>query len=154
MAAQTKPPQDLSPDLKQIYDRVMNASAQGSTTPQPPSTPTTVATPQAESVKPSTPQTPNNSQPTMPSVPPASPTPPTPTAPQEPFLTSAAPRPLQGSVGVKSFSINKDDKEKNNAVKPGGEKKGLSKNLIIVLGIIFFGFWTFFWVVFFFNPFG
>lgn len=149
MAAPNKPPQDLSPDLKQIYDRVMNTPAKGAPTPPPPTQPaapppnsttpppfTAVASPNPNAQKP--------------------PTPPTTTSEPEdqPFLTSAPPRPLQGSIGVKSFSLGKENKEsKPTANATSTDKKGISKTLIIILGVIFFAAWIFFWVVFFFQPF-
>lgn len=157
MPDSNKPPQDLSPDLKQIYDRVMNTPAKGSSaTPPPPTfspTPTVppVTSPQNQSVPPVTPQS-RPSQDLNPTIPPQ---PPMQNAEPEPFLTSAPPRPLQGSVGVRSFALGKEKKTEAKSILAGTkeEKKGMSKVLIAILIGIFFVAWSFFWVVFFFNPF-
>lgn len=158
MPDSNKPPQNLSPDLKQIYDRVMNTPANGgSATPPPPPastpTPTTppVASPQNQTVPPVAPQP----KPSLEINPTISPQPPMQSAEPEPFLTSAPPRPLQGSVGVKSFALGKEKKAESSPAPAGAkeEKKGMSKVLIAILIGIFFIAWSFFWVVFFFNPF-
>ncbi len=150
MAAQNKTPQNLSPDLKQIYDRVMNTPAKTPATPPPPSTnPPVAQTPPAtipETKQGTIQQNPATENPTVLPQPPME----TPTA-QEPFLTSTPPRPPVESTGIKSFSLNNLGDNKNKNVE--GAKKGISKTLIIILGIIFFVAWTFFWIVFFFKPF-
>lgn len=147
-----KPPQNLSPDLKQIYDRVMNTPAKGGTpTPTPPPPPP--AAPAAPSTPPVAPESP---KPAGVGINPAiSSQPPMQNLENEPFLTSAPPRPLQTSVGVKSFALGKEKKVDSSPAPAGAkeEKKGMSKVLIAILIGIFFAAWTFFWVVFFFNPF-
>jgi len=157
MPDSNKAPQNLSPDLKQIYDRVMNTPAKGgsATSPPPPthpSTPPPVITPQNQTVAPIVDNQPKPSVGINPTIPPQ---PPMQSVESEPFLTSAPPRPLQGSVGVKSFALGKEKKEDSKPATAGTatEKKGMSKVLIAILIGIFFVAWTFFWVVFFFNPF-
>jgi len=153
MPTSGKPNQDLSPDLKQIYDRVMNTPAKGVTATPPPaaavtSPPTPVTSPAPDPL--STPgSNPIPPKPIAPS-PTQSATPPVETAP---FLTSSPPRPLQGSVGVKSFAMGKEAKPTENPIIANAEKKGMSKILVIVLLGVFFAAWIFFWVVFFFKPF-
>jgi len=165
MPDSNKAPQNLSPDLKQIYDRVMNTPAKGgSVTPPPPSTPTStpppIATPTASPANPPqsvtvAPIVDNQPKPSAEINPTIPPQPPMQSVENEPFLTSAPPRPLQRSVGVKSFALGKEKKEDSKPAIAGTatEKKGMSKVLIGILIGIFFIAWTFFWVVFFFNPF-
>ncbi len=159
MTDQNKPPQNLSPDLKQIYDRVMNTPAKGGATPTPPPPAQAAPVPPQPKTPATDSQNPPSSVPAGQKVaapsdnPSIQPQPPIQSAEtSQPFLTSAPPRPLQGSVGVKSFALGKDKKEEPKA-QASGEKKGLSKTLIIILAVIFFVAWSFFWVVFFFNPF-
>jgi len=160
MTDTNKTPQNLSPDLKQIYDRVMNTPATKS--PSAPTTPAPVTPPAV----PPTPPTAANRDMTHPTAPAmAKPEASNPSViPQSPmanvappasndFLSSTPPRPLQGSVGVQSFSLGKDKKEETKTEDVKSEKKGISKSLIIILGVVFFAAWTFFWVVFFFQPF-
>ena len=158
MADQNKTPQNLSPDLKQIYDRVMNTPAAkpaptapaAMTPPAIPTTPPATASPDISRPTPPAPPKPEVANPSViPQSPMANVAPPT----SNDFLSSTPPRPLQGSVGVQSFSLGKDKKEetKIDDVKP--EKKGISRSLIIILGVVFFAAWTFFWVIFFFQPF-
>ncbi len=158
MDTQNKTPQNLSPELKQIYDRVMNTPAKGAPNTTPPPPVSSVPTPQTAAPAPITVSTtspaPQGLTPSATANPIIILQPPTQSADlNQPFLTSTPPRPLQGSVGVKTFSMGKENKEVN---KPEGAiavKKGISKTLIIILAAVFFAAWTFFWVIFFFNPF-
>ncbi|HRN96606.1 MAG TPA: hypothetical protein PLD54_04120, partial [Candidatus Levybacteria bacterium] len=74
---------NLKPELKEIYERVMNTNPSARTTPPPVS--------DSKPVQPAV-TTPQKS-------PETAPTPPTPSpvAPQEPFLTSSAPRAINDS---------------------------------------------------------
>src|SRR3989344_9107637 len=119
MPDSNKPPQDLSPDLKQIYDRVMNTPAKGGTPtptppPPPPAAPTAPSTP---------PVAPESTKPAGGGINPAvSSQPPMQNLENEPFLTSAPPRPLQTSVGVKSFALGKE-KKGDSIPAPAGAKE-------------------------------
>lgn len=134
---------NLSPELKEIYDRVMNTSA----TPKPNVTPTppTQTPPQAD--KPSHPE----NQPahaaapsempkpgiSMPSIPDAA----------DQALTSSPPRPASTVDGTKPFSFSGTASTSKNDAKPGEKKSKISLPILIILGIAFIAVWGVFWLV-------
>lgn len=125
---------NLTPELKEIYDRVMNTSA-GSKTPTAPSS------------LPTTPPAANNP---LPPTPAPSPSISIPTAPEtaDEALTSSPPRPVSAMDGTKPFSFSgtaHTTEEANGTAK----KKGLSLSILILLGIVFVSVWTFFCLVIF-----
>lgn len=158
---------NLTPELKEIYDRVMNTSnapktavnpAQGQI-PQVPPIPQnpTVSSPQAPSmpsvgapIQADQPQNTALQQPQMDAAPqmpplPGAPAMPPPT-PAEEALTSAPARPLSEG-GAFAFNGN----AKTASAPQAGEKKKarISKPILIVLGVVFVVVWGVFWAIIF-----
>lgn len=134
---------NLSPELKEIYDRVMNTSAapKPSTPPTPP--PHVEAPSSAHPTPPSqalheTPPAPHTSAGiTMPSLPDSA----------DQALTSSPPRPVSIADGTKPFSFSGTASAPKEEAKPGGKKSGISLPILIVLGIAFIAVWGVFWLV-------
>lgn len=153
--------QNLTPELKEIYDRVMNTPAGATGAAAAPTTPTS-PNPVTGTVPPvNTTQTP---PPAPAPIPAASAIPEaTPAVDSSEYLSSAQPRPLQ-DIGTKPFSFSGKvvtattaDAPKpaanapTAAVQPAAAssapKKGLSTPVVVVLFIAFALVWTFFWLV-------
>lgn len=170
--------QNLTPELKEIYDRVMNTAAKpvvpvpptgskaatstiGATTPEAPKTP--AAEKPLTATAATTPPVPINAPPTLPDV--ADQTATTQVGGDDAgssgeFLSSVSPRPLQ-DIGVKSFSFSgkkvtattADEINAKAADQTAGggvpqAKKGISKPILIALMFVFIIVWAVFWAVF------
>lgn len=168
--------QNLTPELKEIYDRVMNTpagaksataqptvTAQPTTAPAPPTThngtppPTASAIPAAPTMTPPTAAIPVPPAPTIAEA--------TPPVDSSEYLSSAQPRPLQ-DIGTKPFSFSgkvvtattadavkpapnapASTAAAQPATAPSAPKKGLSTPVVVVLFVAFALVWTFFWLV-------
>lgn len=130
---------NLTPELKEIYDRVMNTSANSkpATATQPPiPPPTPINTPTTTPPLHATPPpSPASSGLSMPSIPDAA----------DSALTSSPPRPMSSVDGTKPFSFSgtAHTADSNSTDK----KKGISLPLLIVLGVAFVAVWAVFWLV-------
>lgn len=157
--------QDLTPELKEIYDRVMNTTAKAA-----PAAPTTPLTPPTATPAPE--MHPAEMHTTVAPTQPVETTPMQPTSqetqnPQmtdsgeqgatqgnEEFLSSAPARPLQ-DIGVKAFAytgkkVTATTADAANAAAPplqAASKKGISKPILIVLVFVFVVVWGVFWAV-------
>ena len=145
---------NLTPELKEIYDRVMNTqSAKGKPVPTPTTAP--VSTP------PPPPMPPTNTPPVVPPIPqvlpqpaPSQAEPPTLT-PAEDALTSSPARPVsEGNTFSFSGTVHNapvDKKIKDKKVEAAGDKKKarLSLPILIALGVVFLIVWCIFWAVIF-----
>ncbi len=137
-----KKQQNLTPELKQIYERVMNTQVkkdtpQASATPQPA---TTTTTPPPAS--PTTP--PENTAPATPQTPQAP-------AQNEAFLSSVPPRPITDSSKPFVFT-GKAPKPEEHAQQPSGsptatptKSKKISTPIIVVLVVVLVIVWGVFW---------
>lgn len=137
---------NLSPELKEIYDRVMNTSATAKTAapaaPPPPITPSPALshTPPPPTPGPSPAAHPAPARPseiTMPSVPDTA----------DGALTSSPPRPVSVVDGTKPFSFSGTASTPKEEAKPGEKKAGISMPILIVLGVAFVAVWGVFWLV-------
>ncbi len=146
---------NLTPELKEIYDRVMNTSAapKPAASPQSPSSPLASPTPPPTPASPTTP--PPTSEPTMAPLgaspttsPPGIGMPNTNTA--EEALTSSPPRPVSQVDGTKPFSFSgtasSTPATKDTSAK-SLKKPVISMPILIVLGIAFVAVWAVFWLV-------
>lgn len=152
---------NLSPELKEIYDRVMNTSSPQATSSEKGTAPqTTVASPPPPTSPPSSPlSTPPPPAPTAPKMTPP-PLPDTPEATPESALSSTPPRAIS-DIGSKPFSFSGTAKplapvkEEVKAEKKEGEenvteekkKSSFSMPLLIGLGVLFIAVWGIFWAV-------
>ena len=152
--------QDLNPELKQVYDRVMNTkvAAQGNApseqtapgTPPPPSVAPNPQNPLGAAPGSTSPQT---SQENTPQSPPgASPMQgsaqaPVQGTPQNQFLSSAPPRPVAGGTGSFVFTGNKVITPQGGAQaqKTGGGKGLFSSKIILLLVLILIAVWGVLW---------
>lgn len=160
---------NLTPELKEIYDRVMNTSAQAKppAPAAPPTAPPAVAPPAAQNLMAAPPaaQTSPSSMPDLgvpvppgqaaaapsPMPPPNPSMPPIPGMPEvaamnpaEEALTSAPARPLNNGA---SFAMK--GKAKDAKPETGKKKMTISKPILIILGLAFIGVWGVFWAIIF-----
>lgn len=149
-----KPDSNVTPDLKQIYEKIMSTP----TKPQP-INPTSASTASKQPIViPSTPvsETPplnNSSKPTQISSPPELTTPP---PPSTPFLTSVPPRPLKNpQTAPYVFTSGQRGKvvipapATTVAAHNDHEGSGFSKVVIGSLVVVFLAAYTFFWLLIF-----
>lgn len=141
--------QDLTPELKQIYERVMNTQVQ-KLAPSPPSTTPGTTPPAATSAPVSSPQPPI---PNMPAGTPQAAQPPqAPTTPQQGgFLSSVPPRPLTDTQSF-AFTGNKVTTQPASQGHPQKgivEGKKISTPIIALLVVVLITAWGLFWAKFF-----
>lgn len=144
--------QALTPELKQIYERVMNTPSASSapTTPAPP-----VVLPQTP---PPAATAPSQTQQTIPATPPSAQTTTAPVTNTIPSLPSSQPRPLNDTGTSKPFVFTADVKkpgstqqpiDTDRAVMAKKEGKKLSGKVIILLVVVLVIVWSVFWAKFF-----
>ena len=151
--------QNLTPELKQAYDRIMNTPAPATTTPvaQPNTTTPQAPTPQPPIPTPGPSVTPPTT--TAPSTISTPATTPQPEPAQSPFLSSVPPRQVT-STGSFSFSDKKGQAPTapttthQAGVVPGGAStaatnKKLSGPIVAILIAVLVVVWTLFWAKFF-----
>lgn len=156
---------NLTPELKEIYDRVMNTTG----TPKPPAQPTTPAAaspaPQSPPIQPQGmpalnepltpppmpgPQQPPPVQPQFhglqqPEPPPGAP------SPAEDALSSAPARPISqgGSFSFSGGNVKGNNAPQNNTTSTVKKKALISKPILITLGLVFVAVWGIFWAIIF-----
>lgn len=139
-----KKQQNLTPELKQIYERVMNTPVASQPTAQTPSQPaqTPPVTTQPDAVKPNVsaqtpPPSPINQAPQTPN-------------PAPPSTPPINPRPLTGGGNQFTFSSKTQEGQEvsKTNISPKG-KKGISAPIIGVLIVTLIAVWSLFWMKFF-----
>ncbi len=156
--------QNLTPELKEIYDRVMNTAAKP-ITPQPAASTPSALKPSEAAVSPPAVSRPE----AVPhAAPAATPEPVVDNPPSQDattqaggaavgesneFLSSVSPRPLQ-DIGVKAFSFSGKKvtattaDEATPAATPAAKKGGISKPILITLIGVFIVIWSVTWAIF------